>query len=103
MLTPTHMCLIITLNYFKADFFKTLTPVIVAEAVLLAMEQRLGVTFTYEGTSYDAIIQGLQSKRFDAGFSSVGTTAERLKTLDFVSQRRIGTSCAYPKDSTLDI
>ncbi|OLP54754.1 ABC transporter substrate-binding protein [Rhizobium rhizosphaerae] len=67
------------------------------------MEQRLGVTFTFEGTSFDAIIPGLQSKRFDAGFSSFGPTAERLKMLDFVSQRRIGTSFAYPKESKLDI
>ncbi len=67
------------------------------------MEERLGVPFTFEGTSFDAIIPGLQSKRFDAGFSSFGTTAERLKTLDFVSQRKIGTSFAYPADSKLDI
>lgn len=67
------------------------------------MEDRLGVKFTFEGTSFDAIIPGLQSKRFDAGFSSFGTTAERLKTLDFVSQRKIGTSFAYPADSKLDI
>lgn len=67
------------------------------------MEERLGVAFTFEGTSFDAIIPGLQSKRFDAGFSSFGTTAERLKTLDFVSQRKIGTSFAYPADSKLDI
>ena len=67
------------------------------------MEKRLGVTFTFEGTSFDATIPGLQSKRFDAGFSSFGTTAERLKTLDFVSQRRIGTSFAYPADSKLAI
>lgn len=67
------------------------------------MEDRLGVPFTFEGTSFDAIIPGLQSKRFDAGFSSFGTTAERLKALDFVSQRRIGTAFAYPVDSTLDI
>ncbi|MGK9286996.1 ABC transporter substrate-binding protein [Sinorhizobium meliloti] len=67
------------------------------------MEERLGVPFTFEGTSFDAIIPGLQSKRFDAGFSSFGTTAERLKTLDFVSQRKIGTSFAYPADSQLDI
>ena len=37
MVTPTHVCLLVTLDYFKADFFKTLTPVIVAEAVLLAI------------------------------------------------------------------
>ena len=67
------------------------------------MEERLGVPFTFEGTSFDAIIPGLQSKRFDAGFSSFGTTAERLKTLDFVSQRKIGTSFAYPADSKLEI
>ncbi|MDW6021524.1 ABC transporter substrate-binding protein [Mesorhizobium sp. BAC0120] len=67
------------------------------------MEDRLGVPFKFEGTSFDAIIPGLQSKRFDAGFSSFGTTAERLKTLDFVSQRKIGTSFAYPADSKLDI
>ncbi|MDW9923478.1 transporter substrate-binding domain-containing protein [Sinorhizobium meliloti] len=67
------------------------------------MEERLGVPFTFEGTSFDAVIPGLQSKRFDAGFSSFGTTAERLKTLDFVSQRKIGTSFAYPADSKLDI
>jgi len=67
------------------------------------MEARLGVPFTFEGTSFDAVIPGLQSKRFDAGFASFGTTAERLKTLDFVSQRRIGTSFAYPATSKLDI
>lgn len=67
------------------------------------MQDRLGVPFTFEPTSFDAIIPGLQSKRFDAGFSSFGTTAERLKTLDFVSQRKIGTSFAYPATSKLDI
>jgi polar amino acid transport system substrate-binding protein len=67
------------------------------------MEDRLGVPFTFEGTSFDAIIPGIQSKRFDAGFSSFGTTAERLKTLDFVSQRKIGTSFAYPANSKLDV
>ncbi len=67
------------------------------------MEDRLGVPFTFEGTSFDAIIPGIQSKRFDAGFSSFGTTEERLKTMDFVAQRKIGTSFAYPVDSKLDI
>ncbi len=37
MVTPTHVCLIVTLDYFKADFFKTLIPVIAAEALLLAV------------------------------------------------------------------
>ncbi|MGN7292754.1 transporter substrate-binding domain-containing protein [Rhizobium sp. SAFR-030] len=67
------------------------------------MESRLGVPFHFEGTSFDAIIPGIQAKRFDAGFSSFGTTAERLTAIDFVAQRKIGTSFAYPQDSKLDI
>lgn len=37
MITPTHVCLTVTLDYFKADFFKTLRPVIVMEILLLAI------------------------------------------------------------------
>ncbi len=67
------------------------------------MEDRLGVPFHYEATGFDPIIPGLIGGRFDAGFSSFGTNAERLKTLDFVSQRKLGTAFAYPADSGLDI
>lgn len=67
------------------------------------MEGRLGVPFTYEATSFDAIIPGLEAKRFDAGFSSFGSTAERLKVLDFVAQRKIGTAFGFAKDSTLAV
>ncbi len=37
MVTPTHVCLIVTMDYFKSDFFKTLNPIIVAEVILLAI------------------------------------------------------------------
>ncbi len=37
MLTPTHMCLIITLDYFKADFFKSLKPILKMEIILLSI------------------------------------------------------------------
>lgn len=37
MVTPTHMCLIITLNYFKSDFFKTLWPCILCELVIFTV------------------------------------------------------------------
>ncbi|MFC0200545.1 transporter substrate-binding domain-containing protein [Paracoccus rhizosphaerae] len=68
-----------------------------------AMEDRLGVPFTFEGTSFDAVIPGIMSKRFDAGLASFGTTPERLMTMDFVAQRKIGTAFAYPESSDLDI
>lgn len=37
MLTPTHMCFIVTLDYFKADFFKTLKPMFILEVLLLSI------------------------------------------------------------------
>lgn len=37
MVTPTHVCLIVSLDYFKADFFKTLKPCVIAEVALLAL------------------------------------------------------------------
>ncbi len=35
MITPTHVCLTITVDYFKSDFFKTLGPVTLTQLVLL--------------------------------------------------------------------
>lgn len=37
MLTPTHMCLIVTLDYFNADFFKSLKPIFILEIMLLTV------------------------------------------------------------------
>ena len=37
MLTPTHVCLIVTIDYFKADLFGTLKPVLLAEIILLTI------------------------------------------------------------------
>lgn len=37
MVTPTHVCLMVSLDYFKADFFKTLKPCIAAVALMLAI------------------------------------------------------------------
>ena len=35
MWTPTHVCLTISIDYFKADFLRTLKPIMLAEAILL--------------------------------------------------------------------
>ena len=37
MLTPTHVCLIVTVDYFKADLLGTLKPVLLGEIVLLTI------------------------------------------------------------------
>lgn len=36
MLSPAHLCLIVTLDYFKADFVKTLRPIALLELVMVA-------------------------------------------------------------------
>ncbi|NDV49329.1 transporter substrate-binding domain-containing protein [Salipiger sp. PrR003] len=68
-----------------------------------AISDRLGVSFNYVPTGWDAIIPGLISGRFDAAFASMGATEERLKSLDFVSQRTAGTGFAFLKSSGLKI
>lgn len=35
MLSPAHMCLLVTLDYFNADFFKTLRPVFVLNVIMI--------------------------------------------------------------------
>ncbi len=37
MLTPTHMCLIVTIDYFKSDLFGTLRPILLCEILLLTI------------------------------------------------------------------
>lgn len=37
MLTPTHVCLIVTIDYFKTDLFKTLKPIAICEILLLTI------------------------------------------------------------------
>lgn len=68
-----------------------------------AMAAKLGVEFHITGTSFDVIIPGLASGRYDAGFSSFGVTPERLKALDFIPQRLEGTAYAFPAGKPLSI
>lgn len=37
MLTPTHMCLIVTIDYFHADLLRTLRPCLICEIILLSI------------------------------------------------------------------
>ncbi len=36
MLSPAHLCLLVTIDYFKADFLRSLRPVVALEAVMIA-------------------------------------------------------------------
>lgn len=37
MLTPTHMCLVVTLDFFEANIFKTLKPILLIECIVLTI------------------------------------------------------------------
>ncbi|MCO5388410.1 MAG: DUF401 family protein [Desulfosporosinus sp.] len=37
MLSPAHLCLIVTGEYFKADIFKSLRPVLFLEGIIVAI------------------------------------------------------------------
>lgn len=37
MLTPTHMCLVVTLDYFNSDLFETLKPILPVQGLILAI------------------------------------------------------------------
>ena len=37
MLTPTHMCLVVTVDYFRSNFLGTLRPVLLGEIILLTI------------------------------------------------------------------
>ncbi|MDF2501911.1 MAG: hypothetical protein K0Q77_2625, partial [Anaerosporomusa subterranea] len=34
-LSPAHLCLLVTLDYFKADLLKTLRPIFVMQAIVV--------------------------------------------------------------------
>lgn len=50
MVTPTHLCLTITVDYFKSDFFKTLKPVLWAQIPLAIIS--IAVSYFTWGTSW---------------------------------------------------
>lgn len=60
--------------------------------LISAVAGELGLKPKFADLKFDAIIPGLQSKRYDVGSAALGVTAERLKVLDFVSYFKGGTS-----------
>jgi polar amino acid transport system substrate-binding protein len=52
----------------------------------------LGLKFKFVNASFDTIIPGLQSGKYDIGFSSFTDTKERQKVVDFVTYFSAGTA-----------
>lgn len=61
--------------------------------------KRLGVTATFQKTGFDGIIAALQSKKCDGIMSSMNSTPERKKQVDFVDYLSVGQSLLIPTAS----
>ncbi|MBO0841322.1 MAG: ABC transporter substrate-binding protein, partial [Sciscionella sp.] len=57
----------------------------------------LGIKVQFSNASFDGILAGIQSGRYDLGMSSFTDSAEREKTVDFVTYFKAGTSTVVCK------
>ena len=82
MLTPTHMCFIVTLDYFKADFFKTLKPMFILEVMLLTI---FSIYINRPDLTVRPFLLGFIDFYFCTAFTSNGTKTNSL-SLPFLSK-----------------
>jgi polar amino acid transport system substrate-binding protein len=62
----------------------------------------MGLKVTLTNETFDGIIPGIQSGKYDVGMSSFTDTKEREKTVDFVTYFSAGFLWAAPKGKTVD-
>jgi polar amino acid transport system substrate-binding protein len=68
-----------------------------------ALGKVMGLKLKLENVTFDAIIPGMASKKYDVGLSSFTDTREREKTVDFVTYFEAATSFYAKKDFTAKI
>ncbi|MCR6487124.1 ABC transporter substrate-binding protein [Amycolatopsis sp. OK19-0408] len=62
-----------------------------------AIGQVLGVQMEFQNASFDGIIPGIGSKKYELAMSSFSITSERLQTVDMISYYKAGTSLGVLK------
>jgi polar amino acid transport system substrate-binding protein len=68
-----------------------------------AIGQVVGMQVKFVNTPFDGILAGLAAGKYDLSLSSFTDTAEREKTVDFVTYYKAGTSIAVKKGNPLGI
>lgn len=63
----------------------------------------LGIDIVFEDIKFDALFPALESEKVDMAAASLGITAERLGTVDFVSDFQGGTTLLVPGDNPQDL
>ncbi|HET8601768.1 MAG TPA: ABC transporter substrate-binding protein [Segeticoccus sp.] len=62
-----------------------------------ALGQILGIQFQFQKATFDGIIPGLASGKYELGMSSFTDTKQREKVVDFVTYFKAGTALLVPK------
>ncbi|MEU6159213.1 ABC transporter substrate-binding protein [Streptomyces sp. NPDC047130] len=65
-----------------------------------AVARVLGIELRREDAAFETILPALSSGKYDVGTGNFGVTAERLRTVDFVTYVNDGQGFAVKKDST---
>lgn len=68
-----------------------------------ALEKKLGVDIKFNNISFDAIIPGLASKRYDMAMSAMSDTLERQKEVDFVDYFKAGAGIMRTKENPKNV
>ncbi|MDT9680731.1 ABC transporter substrate-binding protein [Streptomyces sp. TRM76323] len=55
-----------------------------------AMSKQLGVTFEFEGATFDTLVTGLRAKRYDIAMSAMTDTKERQEGIDPETGKKVG-------------
>lgn len=71
--------------------------------ILRAATQLLGLNLDLRPTTFDALIPGLQSKRFDAALGEMGVSVVREKVVDMIGTLVGNGLFAAPADSALSV
>ncbi|MFD4599402.1 ABC transporter substrate-binding protein [Streptomyces sp. NPDC058464] len=91
-------------NFPPEEFLEGSTLVGIQPDIALAISEVMGVKLQNTPVgSFDSLIPGTVSGRYDMSTADFGVTAERLKQVDFVTQFKIGTGFAVKKGSSVTV
>jgi polar amino acid transport system substrate-binding protein len=79
------------------------TPIGINPDVARLVAKKLGLKLTFENTSFDTIIPGIDGGRFDFTVATMAPTPERLKVLDMIDYFNGGISVVVPLGNPLNL
>ncbi|MFF3372190.1 ABC transporter substrate-binding protein [Streptomyces sp. NPDC002680] len=91
-------------NFPPQEFLEGNTLIGIQPDIALALSEVMGVKLQNMSVgSFDSLIPGTTSGRYDMSSADFGVTADRLKQVDFVTEFKIGTAFAVKKGSGIEI